>query len=220
LNKRSSILLAGACVVLSAAALWLSSRGSPGRAAAGSDDEIEPASSRPSLSIPAEKRAEPARPFVESLSSAPAQPAADQDRGGQDRGGQDRGGGERPERGPPGVLLAADPAVIERVSASRSRTELALTSSLARAGVRPPAAIDELFQRLHAGASPDQLRAFVRSDFPNDLRLRVLTLRWINRLAPARRRLESPLLRLTGKPAPPLGSIQRLSPPRPPPARR
>jgi hypothetical protein len=106
--------------------------------------------------------------------------------------------------------------VIERALASHTQPELALMGELARAGVGLPPALDQLFERQRRGDSPEQLRRFVRARFPPDMKLRLLTIRWINRGDPTRARPDGRLFRPSEKPLPSLGSIERVESPSPP----
>jgi len=124
----------------------------------------------------------------------------------------------KPAPPPPAVTApgAGDPEVIDRALAAHSRPQLALMGELARAGVALPAALDQLFEHQRRGDSPEQLRTFVRTRFPADLKLRMLTMRWINRQDPTRARPEGSTFRGSGKPLPSLGSIERVERAAPP----
>ncbi len=142
----------------------------------------------PTTTDPAATTTEPARP-----SAAPAKP--------------------RPPGGPGVGSAPGDPAVIERALAAHSKPELALLAQLARSGLALPPQVEELFERRRQGASPEEQRRFVRTRFPRDMRLRLLTIRWINRLDPAQAHSPSQVLPSSGKPLPSLGSIERTDAP-------
>jgi hypothetical protein len=74
---------------------------------------------------------------------------------------------------------AGDHRPVERALAARSAEELQLGGQLARAGLEPPPELGELFRRWHAGAPLPELRRFVVDRFPRDLKLRALTLDWL-----------------------------------------
>jgi hypothetical protein len=124
---------------------------------------------------------------------------------------------EKPPRPAPGVGAPhGDPAVIDRALAARSPAELALLGQLARSGVPVPPQVQELFERRRQGASPEEQRRFVRTHFPKDMRLRMLTIRWINRLDPIHAQAGPQAFQPSDRPLPSLGSIER----DPPPSRR
>jgi hypothetical protein len=75
---------------------------------------------------------------------------------------------------PPG-----DPMVPQRFVAAHTKSELELLSRLARSDLRPPPALDQLFGMRKRGATTEELIGFLQREFPPDLELRVLTLRWI-----------------------------------------
>ena len=183
-------------------AIWWLARGGLQIGAAG-DRVGEPSSARvagdpaptPALAPPA-----PAAPAAGRPGSAAAPPAA-------------------PDSPPPSSgrgAPAGDPAVIERALASHTQPQLALMGELARAGVTLPPALDQLFERQRRGDSPEQLRRFVRARFPADMKLRLLTVRWINRQDPSRTQPDARLFRPSEKPLPSVGSIERVENPAPP----
>jgi hypothetical protein len=79
--------------------------------------------------------------------------------------------------GPP----AGDHRPVERALAEHSPEELQLGGQLARSGLGTPPELAELFRRRQRGDSLAQLRRFVVDRFPRDLKLRALTLDWLER---------------------------------------
>jgi hypothetical protein len=80
-----------------------------------------------------------------------------------------------------GGAPAGDPRPVERALAERSPEELQLGGQLARSGLETPPELAELFRRRQRGDSLPQLRRFVVDRFPHDLKLRALTLDWLER---------------------------------------
>jgi hypothetical protein len=113
-----------------------------------------------------------------------------------------------PSRSPRG--RTGDPGAVDRALATQSTSELQLLSDLNRLDVPPPPILDELFERRRAGATPDELRRFVRARFPRSLKLRMATLRWIKRIDSAG--ASEPAPARAGRAAPPLGSIEPARP--------
>ena len=86
-----------------------------------------------------------------------------------------------PELARGGGVPAGDPRPVERALAERSPGELQLGGQLARAGLEAPPELAELFRRWQRGDPAPQLRRFVVDRFPRDLKLRALTLDWLER---------------------------------------
>jgi hypothetical protein len=105
--------------------------------------------------------------------------------------------GRRPRPG-------SDPGSLDRALTTQSPSELQLLGDLGRLGLQPPPVLDELFERRRAGATPDELRRFVRARFPRSLKLRMATMRWIKRTDPTRTPEASPGRAGGGRP---LGSL-------------
>jgi hypothetical protein len=80
-----------------------------------------------------------------------------------------------------GGAPADDPRPVERALAERSLEELQLGGQLARSGLETPPELAELFRRRQRGDSLAELRRFVVERFPRDLKLRALTLDWLER---------------------------------------
>jgi hypothetical protein len=80
-----------------------------------------------------------------------------------------------------GGAPAGDPRPVERALTERSAEELQLGGQLARAGLETPPELAELFRRRERGDSLAALRRFVVDRFPRDLKLRALTLDWLER---------------------------------------
>lgn len=77
-------------------------------------------------------------------------------------------------------MPSATPSPATRPAGTTSAA-VELGGQLARAGLAPPPELDELFRRRAEGAPPAELRRFVRARFPPDLKLRALTLDWLDR---------------------------------------
>ena len=106
-------------------------------------------------------------------------------------GGVGGGGPARPLDGVlsgthPGGAPPGDPSVVSRALAERSPDELRLMGTLDRANLASPPELGELFALKGRGATPAELRAFVRTRFPEDVRLRLAISRWINASDPSR----------------------------------
>jgi hypothetical protein len=86
-----------------------------------------------------------------------------------------------PELARGGGVPAGDPRPVERALAERSPEELELGGHLARAELQPPPELAELFRRWRRGDPAPELRRFVVDRFPRDLKLRALTLDWLER---------------------------------------
>jgi hypothetical protein len=80
-----------------------------------------------------------------------------------------------------GGAPAGDHRPLERALTESSPEELQLGGQLARAGLETPPELAELFRRRERGDSPAALRRFVVDRFPRDLKLRALTLDWLER---------------------------------------
>jgi hypothetical protein len=80
-----------------------------------------------------------------------------------------------------GGAPAGDHRPVERALAERSPEELQLGGQLARSGLQTPPELAELLRRRQRGDSLAQLRRFVVDRFPHDLKLRALTLDWLER---------------------------------------
>ncbi len=81
---------------------------------------------------------------------------------------------------------AGDPAIVDRFLASHSKEELRIVGLMARNEVKPPPEMKELFELRRKGASTDELIAFVRQRFPDNMRLKLLTVEWIEGMDPNR----------------------------------
>jgi hypothetical protein len=86
-----------------------------------------------------------------------------------------------PELARHGGRQAGDHRPVEKALTDRSAEELQLGGQLARAGLESPPEMVELFQRRQRGDSLPQLRRFVVDRFPRELKLRALTLDWLER---------------------------------------
>jgi hypothetical protein len=105
----------------------------------------------------------------------------------------------------------SDPGAVERTLTTQSAAELQLISDLSRLNVPPPPILDELFERRREGATPDELRRFVRARFPRSLKLRMATMRWIKRQDPTEPTPAPAPTRGAGRP---LGSLDPAAPAR------
>ncbi len=157
---RPGILLVGASLVLVAGILWIAGRGSEDTSG---EDGMPPAATRAQI----ERR--PSAPQIELLP-----PRTRRGRPAPDRIGA--AALENPTSEP------TSPAGMQR--ALHSSSELVLLNDLARANVAVPPAVNELFERRREGASVQELRRFVRTRFPRQIKLRMVTVRWLNRLDP------------------------------------
>lgn len=109
---------------------------------------------------------------------------------------------DAPLGGAPGKTASASGSGVAGLLSRSDPRALALLSSVERELHRdPPAQVHELIARYRGGAGRDQLRAYVREDFPDDLPLRVLGLRWIDSAFPDPARPETePKPPATGSP--------------------
>jgi hypothetical protein len=114
----------------------------------------------------------------------------------------------RTRRGRAGERLN-DPRASDAIDRAlgRNAAEMALLNELARARVNVPPVVEELFERRRDGASPEELRRFVRTRFPAALKLRMVTVRWIKRLETGRRAEAAPA-RPGARSQGPLGTIE------------
>ena len=86
-----------------------------------------------------------------------------------------------PELARHGGRPAGDHRPVEKTLTDRLAEELQLGGQLARAGLEAPPEMVELFRRRQRGDSLPQLRRFVTDHFPRELKLRALTLDWLDR---------------------------------------
>ncbi len=113
---------------------------------------------------------------------------------------------DQAQRGaPPG-----DPSAVTRALKEYTPEELSLTADLGRAEIDPPPEVRTLLKRRREGATPDQLKQLVRSTFPRNMKLRLITLRWIDDTDPTRKPAELPPP--PDKPVLPLGKIESRPP--------
>jgi hypothetical protein len=145
----------------------------------------------------------PAEPTAPAAAPAAAQAPADGDprRLPSLLAGQVRGGD------PPG-----DGRALQRAMSEYTARQMRLVANLSRANVSMPAELKTLFKREREGASPEQLRRYVRESFPTDALLRIMTIRWINDSDPSHR-ASAPLPPPTPGGLRPLGKIEKTETP-------
>jgi hypothetical protein len=80
---------------------------------------------------------------------------------------------------------AGDPRALQQAMAETTPRQARLMANLSRANVEVPPELRALFQKQRDGASPEQLRRYVRERFPTDAMLRLLTIKWINETDPS-----------------------------------
>lgn len=174
--RRTGIVVTAVCIALALGAVWC-------RRGDGSVVHAPPTST--GASTAADQPASTGSPVVASSptswgnTSAAAASSSGSGRAPHPAGSPAAPSGARPPLSAPSPSSSA--RVISEVIAQREPRDLAFLAKLERELKRdPPPEARHLIELRRGGASREQLVAYVREQFPPDLQLRALALRWID----------------------------------------